>query len=122
MKKITRQRIPTDWFVFLFVLLQVILAIRAPTATHALRMGIEEFLAIAPIYYVFSRYPKTIEDLRSVSAAFVLSGIILSAVAFFEFSMGWHFYNHIADAWQVELTHGYKMRDQLSIPSPGGLW
>ncbi len=111
MKKIASAGRSTDLFVLLWILLLMALSFNeAPSLTHGMRLMVEQFLGIAPIYYVFSRFPQTIDDQRVITAAFVLPILILSAVAIMEFGMWWHFYNHIADAWNAAVDHGYKMR------------
>jgi len=111
MKKINKTGGATDLFFLLFLLLQLALTIRSPSFTHMLRTGIQEFLAIAPLYYVFSRYPKSFEDIRVLSAAFVFPVIILAAISIPEFLRNWHFYNSVSNNWFGAMPFGYTMRE-----------
>lgn len=99
-----------DFFFLCWMLLQVALAMRAPTFTHILRVSIESLLAFAPIYYALSRTPKSLEDLRALTAAFVLAVIILSIVTIPETFMTWHFYTTAAEKWVDGIDFAYKLR------------
>jgi len=111
MRKLNKTGGAADLFFLLFLILQIILSVRAESFTHMLRTAVEEFLAIAPIYYVFSRYPKSFTDIRVLSAAFVLPVIILSATAIPEFIQNWHYYNSIVSNWFGTVPFGYVLRD-----------
>lgn len=100
-----------DKFVFAWIVLQLILSARAPTFTHMLRVAVESILAIAPIYYVLSRSPKTIQDIRAMTAAFVLAIIILCATTIPETTLNWHFYTTAATNWVGDIYFSYKLRD-----------
>lgn len=111
MKKISRAGGATDFFVLAWLILQLAFVSRMPTLTHMLRVGVETFLAIAPIYYVLSRQPKTFQDMRVATAAFVLAGIILCAITIPETAMGWHYYTGIAGTWVGDIFFAYKVRE-----------
>lgn len=100
-----------DLFFLLFLGLQILLTARAPSFTHMLRTAIEQFLMIAPIYYVLSRYPKSFDDIRVMSAALVLPVIILAATSIPEFLRNWHFYNSVTTNWFGPMPFGYSMRE-----------
>ncbi len=111
MKKIARAGNAADVFFLLWLALQFVLAVRAPSFTSILRTIVEEFLAAAPLYYVFSRYPKKLDDIRVLSAAFVLPVLILSATTIPEFLRNWHFYNSVATNWFGQLPFAYTLRE-----------
>ena len=111
MKKIARTANTTDVLVLLWLILQVALSIRAPTVTHMLRLGLEELLALAPLFYVLSRYPKRLEDLRVISAALVLAVLVLSAISMFEFLRSWRLYNSIPNNWGSTAPLWYTFRE-----------
>lgn len=110
MKKIARAGTRADLFFLLWLILQIVLSTRAPTFTHMLRTGLEHFLAAAPMYYVFSRYPKSIEDIRILSAALILPMLVLSAVTIPEFLRSWHLYNSVSTNWFGQINFGYVLR------------
>jgi O-antigen ligase len=111
MKKIHKTGGAADLFFLIFLLLQIALTIRAPSFTHVLRTAIQEFLAIAPLYYVFSRYPKSFEDIRVLSAAFVFPVLVLSAISIPEFIRNWHFYYSVSTNWFGAMQFGYILRE-----------
>lgn len=111
MKKIARTANTTDMLILLWLILQIALSIRAPTVTHMMRLGLEEFLGLAPLYYVLSRYPKRLEDLRAISAALVLSVLVLSAVSMVEFLRSWRLYNSVATNWGSTAPLWYTFRE-----------
>ncbi len=110
MKKTTKVGITADRFFLLWLLLELALATRAPTFTHMLRTGLESFLMMAPLYYGFSRYPKAFDNVRVISAAFILPVIILSALSIIEIVLSWHFYDGVIRNWYGQLPFGYKLR------------
>ncbi|WP_425410238.1 O-antigen ligase family protein [Hyphococcus sp.] len=111
MKKLNKVGVKADLFFLLFLILQIILSVRAPSFTHMLRTALHEFLLIAPIYYVMSRYPKSFSDMRILSAALVFPAIVLSAVSIPEFLRNWHFYNSVSTNWFGAMPFGYTMRE-----------
>ena len=113
MRKIARAGSRMDLFFLLWLVLQLALATRASTFTHMLRTGLVEFLAAAPLYYVFSRYPKSFEDIRILSGAFILPMLILSVIAIPEFLKNWHLYTTVSINWFGSIHFTYTMRDGL---------
>ena len=111
MKRLNKVGAKADMFFLLYLILQVSLSIRAPSFTHMLRTGLEDFLFLTPIYYVVSRWPKSVDDVCTLTAAIVLPVLILSAVAVPEFSRNWHFYFQIIINWLGEVPFGYSMRE-----------
>lgn len=111
MKKLNNTGGKADLFFLLFLILQIALSVRAPSFTHMLRTAIQEFLLIAPIYYVLSRYPKSFNDIRILSAAIVFPAIILAATSIPEFIRNWHFYYTVSTNWFGSIPFGYTMRE-----------
>ena len=110
-RKDVREGGGADFFIIGYLLVGIMLAIREPSVTHAIRVAINGFLLVGPAYFIASRHPKSLDDIRVLSAAIVLPALILSAVAFFEFGMRWHFFNHITSNWGLQDIHGYKFRE-----------
>lgn len=100
-----------DLFFALWLALQIVLAVRAPTFTHMLRLIVESFLAMAPLYYLFSRSPKSLNDMRIVAAATVLPMLILCATNIPETVMTWHYFTSVATLWVGDLPMAYKIRE-----------
>ena len=113
LKKVGKAGGVTDAFVLIWLLMSIGLAVRAPSVTHMLRVGVDEFIALAPIYYVFSRYPKALEDIRVLTAAFIAPVLGLSSVAIMEVVTNWHFYDPVVDFWPTSLSLAYKVRDGI---------
>lgn len=111
MKKLNKVGGKADLFFLLFLTLQILLAVRAPTFTHMLRTAIQEFLMIAPVYYVLSRYPKSFDDIRILSAAIVFPIIVLAATSIPEFMRNWHFYYTVSTNWFGPMPFGYVLRE-----------
>ena len=110
MKKIAGVGQFADVLFFTWLILQLILATRAPTFTHMIRTALEAYLATAPMYYVFSRYPKSLEDIRILSGAFLLPMLILSAISIPELLRGWHVYNSVTTNWIGSISFAYTGR------------
>ncbi len=111
MRKLNKSCFTPDLLFLLFLSLQILLAARAESITHVLRTAIQEFLFLAPIYYVLSRAPKSSEDMRVLTAAIILPVLVLSVVTIPEFLRNWHFYTHVVDNWFGQLPFGYSMRE-----------
>lgn len=111
MKKINKVGSGADFLFLLYLVLQLSLSFRAESFTHMLRTAIQDFLLIAPLYYVFSRYPKTFDDIRILSAAFLLPVLVLCAISIPEFVKNWHFYYSITTNWFGSMPFGYILRE-----------
>ena len=111
MKKTSRIGNGADMFFLLWLMLQIALCLRGPTFTHIVRTMIESFLVMAPFYYVFSRYPKSLDDIRVISAAYLAPILVLSVVSIAEVVRNWHFYTGVSTYWFGELPFSYTMRD-----------
>jgi len=89
----------TDMFFLLFTLLTVALSFRETSFTNGVRLSIMYFLIAVPQYYVFSRWPKSLDDVKYLMAAIAIPLLALCVVAFAEFVMRWHFYAQMHQAW-----------------------
>lgn len=101
----------SDLFFYLYAGLIITLSVRAPTFTHMLRSAIESAIFLAPIYLVFSRAPKTLDDIRTISAAFTLSALLLAIVCIPEFFRNWHLYVGASEQWFGARAFTYTMRE-----------
>ena len=99
-----------DILFLLLIVLQMGLATRAETFTHMIRTALEVFLASAPLYYVFSRYPKSLDDIRIISAAFVLPVLVLCVVSIPEFLRSWKLYESVSTNWFGFIPFSYTVR------------
>ncbi|MEX6632507.1 O-antigen ligase family protein [Hyphococcus lacteus] len=111
MKKLTPVGSAADVCFLLFLALQLILCLRGPTVTHIIRTMIEQFLVIAPFYFVFSRAPKSLSDIRIISAAYTMPILILSVLSILELIRTWHFYTSVGYNWFGAMPFTYTMRD-----------
>ncbi|GJL94257.1 MAG: hypothetical protein DHS20C05_06620 [Hyphococcus sp.] len=110
MTKIARVGNSTDTIFLLFLILTLSLSIRAPSFTHMLRIIIQDFLTLAPLYYVFSRFPKSFEDIRIISAAFILPALVLSVITILEMVLNQHYYTTISSNWFGSLPFSFSYR------------
>ena len=111
MRKIDKSIGAPDLFFLMWLLLTIAMSVRSPSFTHTLRQAIEAFLSIAPIYYVISRWPRTLGDVRVLLAAFLLPIVVFSALSILEVARNWHFHNSIATSWFGHMPFGYTMRE-----------
>lgn len=111
MKKISKVGSGADLFFLLFLIVQLVLSVRAESFTHMLRTAIQEFLSVAPLYYAFSRYPKSFDDIRVLSAAFVFPVLVLSSISIVEFIKNWHLYYSVSSNWFGAMPFGYVLRE-----------
>jgi len=113
MRKSVKSVNAADRFFLIWLLLEMALAVRAPSFTHLLRSALETFLSVAPIYYVFSRWPRSLDDIRIFSAAFILPVLILCAISIFELVRAWHLYTTISIHWFGPISFSYVERAGL---------
>lgn len=99
-----------DIFFIGFILIQFFLAFRSPTFTHMLRTFIQAFLLMAPFYYVFSRYPRSLNDMRILTGALLLGILIAAAMTIPETLRGWDFYTQIPEKWFGFIPYAYAVR------------
>ena len=100
----------TDIFFLLYALVVLALSFREVTVTHGLRLASLFFLQAVPVYYVFSRWPKNIDDHKVMTAAITIPVLALSAVALAEFALRWHFYAHPYSTWLGIQNEAYSLR------------
>jgi len=87
-----------DKLITAYIVLLFALTMAASTFTHALRSGVlYSFLDIFLPYYVASRLPKKLQDFRDVLSAFVIAGLVISAIAIFEYARHWLLYAGLDD-------------------------
>ncbi|MEZ5892030.1 MAG: O-antigen ligase family protein [Parvularculaceae bacterium] len=111
MKKIAPAGGGADLFMLLYILLLLFLSTRAESFTHMLRTAIERTITVAPLYYAFSRAPKSLDDIRVLSAAFVYPVLILCVISIPEFLKNWHLYTSASDQWFGARSFTYVLRD-----------
>lgn len=106
--RMTRQseamRMP-DLLFWLFFALTVVLTLRATTLTDTMRTAFAMFLGMVLPYLVFSRWPRSLGDLRLLAAAFVLPLFVLAVIGVFGMLKGWHLYAAVASNWGNPLTY-----------------
>ena len=100
----------TDIFFLLFAILTVALSFRDTSITNGMRLSIMFFLIAVPQYYVLSRWPKSYNDMKYMTAAIAIPLVALSCVAFAEFLMRWHFYAQMHQAWLSTNVAPYSSR------------
>jgi O-antigen ligase len=82
-----------------YLVVQLFLLIREPSATSAARGAFYLFIDLVLPYYVFSRGFEDIARIRDAMATLVISGLLLSAVGLFELSRYWLLYAALANGW-----------------------
>ncbi len=116
MLAISRMRKPntpinmTDRFFLAWIGLELLLALRSETFTHVLRNMFMAFVTVAPLYYVFSRWPRNLNDIRIMTAAIVLPIVVLAAISIPSFIRGWHFYLTVSTNWFGHIPFNYTSR------------
>lgn len=111
MKPVAKAGGATDMFFLAYLVLLMLLTMRAPSVTHMLRTALEEFLVMAPLYYVLSRQPKTLSDIKIMSAAYLCSILVLSVIAIPEFLRSWHLFTSASDQWFGARAFAYTLRE-----------
>ncbi len=100
-------RLLTDKFVAGYILLVFCLTLSASTFTHSLRSGLfYGFIDIFLPYYVASRALKDEKAFRDTLSAFVIAGLIASAIGAFEFARHWLLYASLDKALGVNWEYG----------------
>jgi O-antigen ligase len=85
----------TDKFVAMFLILTVVLEVRATTLTDTIRFAFYSFIDIFLPYYVASRSLRRIEQFRTVLACLIIGCLLLGGVAIFENLKGWLLYGNL---------------------------
>ena len=100
----------TDFFMFAFVVLSMILAFRDTTFTDGLRAIWIVVLSVFLPYFIFSRWVRTMDDLRVVAVALLVPLIAMSVLAFLESVLHWHFYAMPSANWHGPFASPYSYR------------
>lgn len=104
--------VKTDFFLIVFILVNIGLQFRDTTITDAIRQSlvilIENFLP----YYVISRSLKSIDDIKSVLVAFMIISLPAAVIGIFESIKHWLLYSTVESALNVSWSYGsYLGRD-----------
>lgn len=111
-------RLP-DVLFFLYFALTVALTLRGTTTTDTMRTGFLMFLGMVLPYMVFSRWPRSFGDMRTLAAAFVLPLFVLAVIGVFEMLKGWHLYSAVAANWGGGMTYATRV-DALRASGSAG--
>lgn len=95
-------RLGADKVLIAYLLLTVILYLRDTTFTNALRHAFYLFLGTFLPYFVFSRSLKNLSAFRDALFSFVVTTMVLSIIAIFEFGKFWLLYRDLVDALGLE--------------------
>jgi hypothetical protein len=105
-----RMRFGSNWvdrFVLSYLILGLLLAVSSTTITNAVRVGVVySFIDIFLPYYVMSRSLATLGALKGVALSFVISAMLLSAVAVVETTRHWLLYSTLESALGVAWEYG----------------
>jgi len=86
-----------------YMVLQLVLMLKASTFTNSLRVGVfYQFIDVFLPYYVASRTLKTLADFHHAAIAFVAAALLLAAIGFFEFARSWLLYSSLQAAIGVD--------------------
>lgn len=92
-------RMPSDWFVLGYLLLQVGLMVGATTATGVMRLAWTLMLDIWLPYWVLSRAFESMDQLVRFATVLVLCGCIAAGVAMVEVVRSWPIYDAVEQRW-----------------------
>jgi O-antigen ligase len=112
----------TDWMIGSYFVLIVALTANADglSATVVMRTAVVTGLDILLCYYVASRSLASREALRETLATFVVSGVLMAAMAMFEFVRGWLLYSSLDESMGLSWAFGsYMMRGAESLRAMG---
>ncbi|MEL7485765.1 MAG: O-antigen ligase family protein [Pseudomonadota bacterium] len=102
--------VSTDTLFLLYILLLAALSFRDTTVTNGMRATLALFATFVAPYYAISRWIKTSDDVKAMTAAVVLPVLALSAVAIAELLLSWHFYAQVTAIWKTANFHIYTER------------
>jgi len=112
-----------DWFllahglfasVFYIHLINVNGTFYPTTVADFARRVITFLLGTFAPYFVISRTTRNSQQIRECMAAFVLSSMLMAAIAVFESAKGWLLYEMISNAWDTDITFSsYLMRGSI---------
>jgi O-Antigen ligase len=111
-------RLPTDRWVYAFLLMACLLQFRQSTFTDSLRacflIGLDAFLP----YYVISRSIRDAEDIRRLMGAFVVAAGVMGVLGLFEMVRVWNLYAGLVMALDTSWGFGgYLLRDGMQRAS-----
>lgn len=102
-----------DTLLFAYTLLTVILHFQSEGLIGGVRFIVYSFVDIGIPYYAISRSVNRIEDFKEVLSGFALTGLIVSAIAIFEFARRWLLYAPVGDALGVDIMADYLDRGEF---------
>lgn len=107
-------RMPSDWCVLGYLLLQVALQVGASNLTGLLRTAWVLMLEIWLPYWVLSRTFESMEQLVRFAVAVVLSGCVAAAVGMVEVMRTWPLYDAVERHWGLNWgLSGFLMREGM---------
>ena len=106
-----------------WLLFTVILSIRSPSITDILRNMFLTFVATGPIYFVMSRWPRSLDDVRLLSVAIVMPLVVLAVLTAPEFITSWHYFISVSNNWHgyMPFTYSYRggfLRSSAAVFNP----
>lgn len=87
----------TDILVVLYVALLMLLSLRLPTITSAMRESVTLAVDILIPYFVISRYVETMDDFKRVFVGMTVTAVFLSFIGIFEQAFTWWFYRFLPE-------------------------
>jgi len=114
-----------DKLIAAYLVVNLLIQLSSNTFTNSLRIGV--FYALIDVflpYYVASRSLNALRGFRDALMAFVVSALVLAAIAFFEFWRHWLLYASLPDAlgvtwgWGNYLARGDNLRALGSTGQP----
>lgn len=90
-----------------YILLTVILRFREDDVIGVARYIMYSIADVGIPYYAISRSVSKIEDFREVLSSFAMTGLVVSAIAVFEFTRRWLLYSSLGDALGLDMMAGY---------------
>ncbi len=89
----------TDWFVFAYLLVQVVVLAPYATRTDLIRQAFVLCIDTVLPYWAFSRVFVSPQGLRQAMRGFVLTAMLIGMVAVFESLKRWPLYDAVPEAW-----------------------
>lgn len=107
-------RMPSDWFVLGYLLLQVVLLVGATSVTGMLRTGWVLLLEIWLPYWVLSRAFESMPQVVRFVVAFLLAGCVAAAAGMIEVVRTWPLYDAVEARWGLHWgLSGFLLREGL---------
>ncbi|MDX1914170.1 MAG: O-antigen ligase family protein [Methylophilus sp.] len=111
--KLSMWKVKTDFLVFLFTLMTIKASLITDdtTITEIMRQALLAFLAILLPYYIISRYVRSIEQIKMVFLAFVITCFPAALIGLFEGAKHWLLYSSLVSSYGLNWEFGgYLMR------------